>query len=115
MELLFQCGIVGRVAAYFRVPEGNDIWDHFPEMGRAPEIEGKTGMFVAVYDGEVSGLFSGGPGAPGATRGPVTDALCVFEDEDVPNIYVNVSREGMRLPPDAYIAAPGEWLLPTPQ
>ena len=112
MELLFQCGIVGRVAAYFRVPDGNDIWDHFPKMGRAPEIKGKSSMFVAVYDGEVDALVSG---QPGASREPLTDALCAFEDEGIPNVYVNVSRQGMRLPPGAYVAAPDEWLLPTPQ
>jgi hypothetical protein len=111
MELLFECGIVGRVAAYFRVPEGNDIWDHFPKMGLSPEIEGKSDLFVAVYDGEVSGLFTG---QPGASRGPVTDALCVLEAEGGPAIYANVSREGMRLPPGAFVAAPHQWLLPTP-
>jgi hypothetical protein len=111
MALLFRCGILGRVAAYFRVPEGNDIWDHFPKMGRAPEMEGQTAMFVAVYDGEVSGPFTGHPdGSPG----PVTDALCVVDGDAAPIIYVNVSREGMRLPSGAYIAAPDEWLLPTP-
>ena len=112
MELLFRCGIVGRVAAYFRVPEGNDIWDHFPKMGRAPEIEGKSGMFVAVYDGEVSGPFSGDPGAPGATREPVTDALCVFEDVGPSERLRQCFTRGMRLPPGAYVAAPDEWLLP---
>ena len=111
MQLLYQCGVIGRVAAYFRVPEGNDIWDHFPNMGRAPEIEGKSGLFVAVYDGEVSGLFLG---RPGASREPVTDALCVLDADEGRDVYANVSRGGMRLPPGAYVAAPGEWLLPTP-
>ena len=44
----------------------------------------------------------------------MTDALCVIADGDAPNVYANVSRDGMRLPPGAYVAAPDEWLLPTP-
>ena len=111
MEMLFQCGIIGRVAAYFLVPDGNEIWDYFPKMGRAPEIEDESGLFVAVYDGEVEGPFLG---APGSSRGPVTDALCVIADGNAPNVYVNVSRDSMKLPPGAYVAAPDEWLLPTP-
>jgi hypothetical protein len=111
LEHLFDCGILGRVSAYFRVPDGNDIWDHFPEMGRSPEIKGKSGLFVALYDGEVSGLFTG---QPGVSRGPVTEVLCVVDPEEGPIIYSNVSRQGMQLPSDAYIVPPNEWLLPTP-
>jgi hypothetical protein len=111
MDLLYRCGVIGRVASYFRIPEGNDIWHHFPRMGLSPEIEGRSDLFVAVYDGEVDALVSG---QPGASREPLTDALCVIDGDLGPNLYVNVSREGMRLPPGAYVAQPDEWLLPTP-
>lgn len=111
IDLLHQCGILGRVAAYFRIPDGQDIWDHFPEMLRAPEIEGAGGIFVAVYDDPVSGPFLGRPGVP---RMQPTDVLCVITADAEPNIYSDVSRGGMTLPPGAYVAAPDEWLLPTP-
>jgi hypothetical protein len=106
--LIRDCGVSGKVAAYFRIPPGNDYHDYFPAAGRAPEIEGVSRAFVVVYDGEIRGPFSG---VPGASHGPVVDALCVIPPKgnpmaDEPNIYVNVSRLGMSLPPGAWINRP---------
>ncbi len=99
--LIRECGIGGRVAAYFRIPDGNDYRDHFPNMGRAPEIEGASGLFVVVYEGPVSGPFLG---APGASREPPSDALCVITPAGEPLIYGDVSRDGMVLPAGAFVA-----------
>jgi hypothetical protein len=107
-QLIRECGVSGDIAAYFRIPAGNDYHDHFPKMGKSPEIEGESGLFVVVYDGPVSGLFLG---RPGASREPVTDALCVIAPGGEPNIYANASREGMTLPPGAFVRSPE---TPTP-
>lgn len=102
-ELITTCGIGGHIAAYFRVPLGNDYRDHFPEMGRSPEIEGVSGLFVVVYVGPVSGPFLG---RPGASREPVSDALCLITQDGERMIYGDVSREGMVLPPGAFVGPP---------
>ena len=68
MEMLFQCGVLGRVAAYFRVPRGQRHLGSLPKMGRAPEIEDESGLFVAVYDGEVAGPFAVRAPGPHASR-----------------------------------------------
>ena len=92
------CGVIGDVTAYFRIPPGDEYRDYFPNMGLAPELDGSENAFVVVYDGEVSGLLSG---QPGSTRGPVTDAICVVTPDGA-NVYANVSRDGMVLPPGAW-------------
>jgi hypothetical protein len=98
------------VAAYFRIPEGNDYHDHFPQMGRSPEIEGVSGLFIVVYEGPVTGLFLGNPGA---SREPVSDPLCVITPDGERTIYGGVSRERMVLPPGAFIGAPSATPVPT--
>jgi len=110
-ELIATCGIGGHIAAYFRIPPGNDYRDHFPEMGRSPEIEGVSGLFVVVYEGPVSGPFLG---RPGASREPVSDALCVITQDGERMIYGHVSREGMVLPPGAFVASPAASPSATP-
>ncbi len=101
-ELIGRCGISGDVAAYFRIPEGNDYRDHFPEMGKSPELDGVSGAFVVVYEGPVEGPFTG---VPGASHGPVVDVLCVIPPDGDPFIYSDVSREGMSLPAGASLSS----------
>jgi hypothetical protein len=111
-QLIARCGISGDVAAYFRIPEGNDYRDHFPEMGLSPELDGVSGAFVVVYDGPVQGLFLG---APGASSGPVVDALCVISPDGYPNIYSDVSRDKMSLPAGAWVRSDPSPPQPTPR
>lgn len=113
--LIRQCGVSGQVAAYFRIPLGNDYHDHFPAMGKSPEIEGVSGAFVVVYNDPVTTLILGHPGA--GTPPPFTNALCVIPPPGSamagePIIYGNVSRDGMSLPPGAWINPEG---APTPR
>jgi hypothetical protein len=101
--------VVGEIAYYFTIPAGSDYRTIFPHGGKAPELEGRDGLFVVVYAGDVQilNLTGGGTTAPGQTR-PTTysDVLCFVSPSGLPDVYSDVSREGMALPPGAHSGPP---------
>lgn len=98
-QLIRACPVSGDVHAYFRIPSGSDYRQHFPAMGMSPELEGVDGAFVVVYSGQVEiGPLTGIPGA--SVPAAHSDVLCVvLPSGGAPDVYVDVSRAGMNLPP----------------
>jgi hypothetical protein len=103
--LIDECGVVGSIQAYFRIPAGSSYHSILPAMGFSPELEGVDNAFVVVYSGQVDLKYY--TGIPGASPQAHVGVLCVLLPSGEPVIYENVSRNGMTLPPGAHIGAPG--------
>lgn len=91
------CNALGTVLAEFDLPQGMDFWDVFPDAGLAPELEGRSGLQLIVYDGPVELTnVSGIPGIPRETS--VTDAVCVVRPNGDASLYYDIPRARMNLP-----------------
>ena len=85
------------VVAWFTIPHGTDYRDHLPAMGLSPELEGVSSVYVVVYSGPMTMRYL--TGQAGVERDPrVTDVVCVVTADGFPNIYTDVSREGLSVP-----------------
>lgn len=101
-ELLAKCPpAAGHIHAYFRVPAGHDFHEYLPAAGKSPELDGVSAL-VVVYDDPVSSVWMIS-GVPGASREPLSEVVCVVMPSGQLNLYSNVSRAGMTLPPGAHL------------
>lgn len=81
----------------FTVPAGQDYRDVLPAMGYSPELEGASGAYLVVFDGE----FRLPPmsGIPGQERPTTAEGVvCVLLPSGERIVYANVSLEGMKVP-----------------
>ncbi len=93
-----RCGLRGTVGVAFLVPPDTDVFGWVPGLEGSPELEGQDGSLVVVYDGEVFAPHL--TGIPGATRDPYhSEAVCVVTPDGEPNVYSDISRQGLALPP----------------
>ncbi len=101
-ELLAKCPpAAGHIHAYFRVPAGHDIHDYLPAAGKSPELDGVSAL-VVIYDDPVRPLWLI-TGVPGASRAPLSNVVCVVTPSGEFDLYTDVSRAGMTLPPGAHL------------
>jgi hypothetical protein len=108
-RLAEKCQVVGDIASYFVIPPGSDYHSIFPAAGKAPELDGIDGLFVVVYSGDVDVLNLVQSTLPaGVTAMPLTfrDALCFVAPSGAADVYYNVSRDNMALPPGAHSGPP---------
>lgn len=90
------CGGNDEVSAAFAFEAASDYREHFPRMGRAPELEVADPAFAIVYDEDyVPAVFGGvaaGPAVPG------TRHVCVYVGQPpngTHNVYGDVDITGM--------------------
>jgi hypothetical protein len=101
-ELFARCPpAAGHIHAYFRVPAGHDIHDYLPAAGKSPELDGVSAL-VVIYDDPVRPLWPI-TGVPGASRPPLSNVVCVVTPSGEFDLYSDVSRAGMTLPPGAHL------------
>jgi hypothetical protein len=97
--------VAGEIAYYFVIPAGSTFQNVFPNAGKTPELDGRDRLFVAIYAGDVRILnyTGGGTSAPGASPQPMTfqNVVCVVPATGEVEVYDNVSKQGMALPPGA--------------
>ncbi len=92
------CGLRGAVKIAFLAPPATEVTDWVPGLQGSPELEGKGGSLVVVYDGTVLAPYL--TGIPGATRDPYLEgAVCVVTPEGEPNVYSDVSSDDLTIPP----------------
>lgn len=85
------------VQAEFDLAHAKDMWQVFPAMLRAPELESSNlSAHVVVFSGDVdlSGMIANGA----ATDAKVQDAVCVVLEDGTHYFYDGVSRAGARIP-----------------
>ena len=86
-------GTRNTVQAEFDLASANQIWQRFPAMLRAPELDGETqAAHVVVFKGDVdlNGMvMSGSDNVP-----LVTNAVCVVLADGTLTFYDGVSRAG---------------------
>jgi hypothetical protein len=108
--MIAQCPVVGDVAYYFSIPQGSEFRAVFPSAGRAPELEGRDGLFVVLYSGEV--MLTNLAHATSAPDGPtfrvfLQNVVCIVSDPMVTgDVYYDLSLTDMKLPPGAHEGLP---------
>lgn len=106
-EDMQRCNVEGEVEIAFLIPPGDDYRAYLPSMGQAPELENQSGALVVLYAGDATLPLLAG--IPDATRDPILhDAVCVLPVTGEPNVYADVSRDGVRIPIDQYIVYVGD-------
>lgn len=99
------CGIEGTIETAFIVPAGLQHEDFVPALAGAPELEGKGGSLFLFYEGTATIEYL--TGIPGATWDPAKEnVVCVITPDGQPNIYSEVSSEGLVVPPGPVIVRP---------
>lgn len=56
----------GTVLASFELPKAREFWNHFPNAGRAPELESDARAYVVAFSGPTDLVVAGAPPADGA-------------------------------------------------
>jgi hypothetical protein len=94
------CGHMDQpIAAQVAMAHARDYQQHFPRMGRAPELEIDAPAFAVAFAGALSMGTTGGPapngagGAPARPQPPLTGVVC-FVVNGSPTYYVNVDISG---------------------
>ena len=107
-QLAEKCQVAGTISYYFVIPEGSSFQTIFPNAGKTPELDGRNGLFVAVYAGDVQILnYSGGAWVPGWTPSfTFHNVVCVVPAAGEVEVYSDVSHQGMTLPPGAQSGPP---------
>lgn len=87
-----------KVQMTFEMAHGRDFWTHFPNAGKAPELEVEAAAYVVVFDGPaVHPLMVPNPDPDGtqpAIRLSKRDnVVCVVIDESM-YLYSNVNTTG---------------------
>lgn len=85
-----------RIEAEFDMARAADIWEIFPAMLRAPELEADGSpahVVVFLGDFDMNGMVAGRDNIP-----LVQGAVCVVQSDGTPNLYDSVSRAGAKLP-----------------
>lgn len=80
----------------FDIARPSEIWQHFPAMLKAPELEADTNLaHVVVFRGDFSldGLMAGSENG-----NTVSDVICIVQSDGTVNVYDNVSRAGESVP-----------------
>jgi hypothetical protein len=99
--LVDRCGVDGVIGLAFVVPPGDEVGDYVPYLATAPELAGRSGATVVMFDGPATVRYV--TAETGSTPSATSDNMvCVIADE-IPNAYPDVDREGTRLPPVEYI------------
>jgi hypothetical protein len=90
----------------FIVPPGTEVVDWVPGLSGSPELEGQDESLVVLYAGEARHPYL--TGIPGATRDQVMEGVvCVVTPDGEPNVYSDVPRTGLRVPPG--VEPPDAW------
>ena len=109
-QLAAKCPVVGEIGSYFLIPTGSSLQSVFPNGGKTPELDGRDGLFVAVYAGDVRlpTVTGGGTTEPGSSPRPSTfsNVVCVVPPTGEVEVYSDVSKQGMALPPGAHTGPP---------
>lgn len=99
------CGVAGRIDTAFVIPVGQRYDELVPALSGSTELDGDQGSLVLFYAGTATIKYL--TGIPGASRDPtLQDVVCVITSDGQPNIYSNVSREGLIVPPASAFAVP---------
>lgn len=94
------CGVTQttKVKAAFAMAHASDFWLHFPNAGKAPELEIADPAFVVVFDGPVARPLTGPVGGQGqqtATSDLRDNVVCVVIGGS-PTVYSEVDLSGMQ-------------------
>ena len=91
------CGVQGIADIAFVIPPGTEYGDWVPGVVRSPELVGKAGSLVVLYEGSVRIPYL--TGIPGATRDDVVEgAVCVVTPDGERLIYSGITRDGLTVP-----------------
>jgi len=94
------CGLEGVADVAFLIPPGTEYDDCVPGLAQSPELRGQAGSLVVLYKGSVGIAYL--TGIPGVPRDDIVEgAVCVVTPDGQPNVYSNVTREGLFVPPGA--------------
>ena len=103
------CSVRGTVDRSFVIAESSDYRDYLPAMGDSPELEGRSGLLVVLYEDPAEVLYL--TGIPGASREPVANGVvCVVSPDRTPDVYTDVSREGLDVTRPAEADVCEDWI-----
>ncbi len=93
-----RCGLRGTAKVAFLVPPATEVTDWVSGLEGSPELKRTDGSLVVIYDGTVEAPYL--TGIAGATRDPYLEgAVCVVTPDGEPNVYSDVSADGLTIPP----------------
>ncbi len=100
------CPVEGVADIAFLVPPGTEVVEWVPGLSGATELDGHDGSLVVMYAGVA--YLPNLTGIPEATRDPtMSGVVCVVTPGGEPNVYTDVSRTGVRIPPG--VEPPETW------
>jgi hypothetical protein len=92
------CGVEGVADAAFVVPARTSAADWLPGLDGATELDRHDGSLVVLYAGTARLPYL--TGIPGASRDQTLEGVvCVVTPDGEPNVYSDVSRDGVQVPP----------------